>query len=163
LVGGGEPWHVTANDAEPDPPAGTDAVCEVLPAWQLLASPDSVTVWLPEDRLLKVTLPLSPMDWDPPPSTLTVYPSGSRSEPLVLVETVREPVVGGGAWQVTANDAELEPPAGTSALCELPPLTEQFDATPLSATVWLPAERLEKVTLPLSPIDRELPPSTLTV
>src|SRR5438105_1816188 len=41
-------------------------------------------------------------------------------------------------WKVTA----VLPPAGTFAVCEVPPPTVQFAATPDSATLWLPEARL---------------------
>ena len=81
-------------------------------------------------------------------------------EPLVLVETVRLPL---SATQLTENDVEAVPPAGTLTLREVPPLTEQFDATPDSCTEWLPADNPLNVTLPLVPIDLLAPPSTVTV
>jgi hypothetical protein len=56
-------------------------------------------------------------------------------EPVVAVFTVRVPVVGGGAWQVTANAADADPPAGTVAVCDVPPPAEQFEAMPLNTTV----------------------------
>ena len=53
----------------------------------------------------------------------------------MLAVTVRLPVCGGGAVQLTENDVDTVPPAGTLTVRVLPPLTEQFDATPESATV----------------------------
>ena len=50
---------------------------------------------------------------------------------MVLVVTVRLPVV---AAQLTANVVEAVPPAGTVTVREVPPLAEQFEATPESAT-----------------------------
>src|SRR2546421_10846883 len=101
-----------------------------------------------------------PIAWGEPPSTVTVYPSGSRSEPVVLVDTVRVP---GGATHLTENEVVAVPPEGTVTVWELPPLTVQFPATPESPTVWLPAARLGEVTLPFAPTARGAPPSTLTV
>ena len=75
-----------------------------------------------------------------PPSSVTVYPSGSRLEPVVLVDTVRVP---GGATHLTENEVVAVPPEGTVTVWELPPLTVQFPATPESLTVWLPAARFE--------------------
>src|SRR5438105_14802737 len=92
-----------------------------------------------------------PTLWLAPPSTVAVYPSGSRFEPVVLVDTVRLPVVGGGAAQLMENDVEAVPPAGTLTVREVPPLTEQLHATPDSATEWLPAESALKMTLALAP------------
>ena len=84
---------------------------------------------------MKETLPFVAIGWlAAPPSTVTVYPSGSRFEPLVLVLTVRLPVCGGGAVQLTAKLAVAVPPEGTVTVCGLAPLTEQFAATPDSAT-----------------------------
>ena len=74
-----------------------------------------------------------------PPSTVTVYPLASRFEPVVLVVTVRLPVV---AAQLTANDAVTVPPEGTVTVREVPPLTVQLGATPAIATVWLAAAKL---------------------
>lgn len=71
MVGGGAA-QVIAKDADVDPPAGTVTLCDVLEAEQLLANPVIATVWLPEARSLKVTLPLSLMASALPPSTLTL-------------------------------------------------------------------------------------------
>ena len=71
--------------------------------------------------------------------------------------------VAGGAAQVTWNATETVPPAGTSAVRELPPLTVQFAATPESATLWLPDERLLNDWLPLSAIEVPFAPSIATV
>src|SRR5437899_1545291 len=68
------------------PSAGADAGCT--------ATPESVTLWLPAARLVNERLPLIPIAWPGPPSTATVYPSGSRFEPVVLVDTVRLPSAG---------------------------------------------------------------------
>ena len=43
---------------------------------------------------------------------------------------------------------EVEPPSGTVTVLEAPPLTLQFAARSLRVTVWSPAARLSKVTLP---------------
>ena len=74
-----------------------------------------------------------------PPSTVTVYPSGSRLEPDVLAETVRLP---GGVVQVIVNVVVAVLPDGTLTVWDVPPLTLQFAATPEIATVWLLAARL---------------------
>src|SRR5205823_3840716 len=95
------------------------------------------------------------------PSTLTVYPSGSRLAPVVVVVTFSE--IGRASLQFTWNATEVLPPAGTFAVCEVPPLTVQFAATPESVTLWLPEERSANVWLPLSAIDALFVPSTLTV
>ncbi len=58
----------------------------------------------------------------------------------MLVDTVRLPVGGGIATQLTANDVDAVPPDGTLTVRDVPPLTVQFPATPDSTTVWLPAE-----------------------
>ena len=63
----------------------------------------------------------------------------------MVVATVRSPVGGGVATQLTANDVEAVPPAGTLTVRDVPPLTEQFPATPDSTTVWLPAGRAVKL------------------
>src|SRR5256885_10042933 len=96
-------------------------------------------------------------------SPFPVWPWGWRFEPVVLVLTVRLPVSGGGAVQLTENVVDAVPPAGTLTVRDVPPLTVQFDATPDSVTVWFAAERLVNVTLPLVPIDRLAFPSTVTV
>jgi len=69
----------------------------------------------------------------------------------VLVVTVKEPSPLTDA-QLTANEVEAVPPAGTFTVWEFPPLTEQFPATPDRATVWLPAGSAVNVTLPFVPI-----------
>ena len=79
-------------------------------------------------------LPLVAIDLLFVPSTATVYPSGSRFAPVVVVVTSSVPVVTTAAqltWKVTA----VLPPAGTFAVCEVPPLTVQFAATPDSVTL----------------------------
>src|SRR2546426_1173148 len=96
-------------------------------------------------------------------------PSGSRlvlvKEHTSRVQLEEKSAVGGwfGVGQSTENDAEVDPPAGTFTVCEGPPLTVQLDAIPLRVTVWLPAVRPEKVTLPLFPIGWLPPPLTDTV
>ena len=81
-------------------------------------------------------------------------------EPLVPVVTVRLPV---GAVQLTENDVDAVPPAGTLTVRDVPPLTEQLLATPDSTTVWLAAASPLNVTLPLVPMAWLAPPSTVTV
>src|SRR5438309_10036978 len=82
-----------------------------------------------------------------PPSTVTVYPSGSRLEPDVLAEAVRFP---GGVTQVTVKVVVAVPPDGTLTVRDVPPLTVQLPATPEMATVWLPAASPVYGTLPWS-------------
>ena len=72
-----------------------------------------------------------------------------------------EPVGGDPLRRFTATGAV--PPDGTFTVCEVPPLTVQFAATPLSTTVWLPAARPENVTVPLSVIGWLAAPSTVAV
>jgi hypothetical protein len=69
--------------------------------------------------------------------------------PDVAVVTVRLPV---SVVQLMANAAVADPPAVTPTVCEVPPLTEQFDGTPPRVTVWLPVATPVKVTLPEAPI-----------
>src|SRR5437762_12049080 len=97
--------------------------------------------------------------WGDAPSTVTVYPSGSRLEPVVLADTVRLPVV---AEHVTVNAAVAVPPEGTETVCDVPPDTVQFAATPESTAVWLPVVKPVNVRLPLIPIAWGAPPSTET-
>src|SRR2546425_631180 len=82
----------------PVPPAGTFTVCGFgLVTAQFAATPDRETVRLPEARPVNVTLPLVAIALLVPPSTVTVYPSGSGLTPVVFVVTVRSPVgVDGG-------------------------------------------------------------------
>src|SRR5437867_11717132 len=90
------------------PPDGTLTVREVPPdTVQLLATPEMATVWLPALRFVYETLPLMASAWGEPPSTVTVYPYGSRLEPDVLAETVRFP---GGVTQLTVNVVVAVPP-----------------------------------------------------
>jgi len=67
------------------------------------------------------------------------------SAPPLLVVTAMLP---GGVIQFTVYEAVTVPPAGTVTGCEAPPLTVQFVGT-LRTTVWLPAERLVNVTVPV--------------
>ena len=66
------------------------------------------------------------------PSTVTVYPSGSRLEPPVLVVTRKVP---GGVVQFTVKAAVTVPPEGTLTVCGFALVTLQFAATPESATL----------------------------
>src|SRR5947209_9863452 len=70
------------------------------------------------------------------PSTVTVYPSGSRLEPPVLVVTVRFPVV---AEQLMKTAVVAPPPLATLAVCGLALVMLLSAATPEPATLWLPA------------------------
>ena len=45
------------------------------------------------------------------------------------------------AEQLTVKGAVAVPPDGTLTVCEGPPLTVQFAATPVIATAWLPVAR----------------------
>src|SRR5256885_10944948 len=94
-----------------------------------------------------------------PPSTVTVYPSGSRLEPDVLAEAVRLP---GGVTQLTVNVVVAVPPDGTETVCDVPFVTVQLAATPVIATGWLPAAKPVYGTLPLIAIVWGDPPSTVT-
>src|SRR4051812_5035101 len=86
--------HVTLNAAVAVAPAVTVTVCGFAPsAAQLAASPEIPTLWLPAASALNVTLPLTATAWPVPPSTATRKPSGSMSEPDVVVVAVRSPVV----------------------------------------------------------------------
>ena len=80
-------------------------------------------------------------------------------DPDVAVVTVRLPV---SAAQVTENVTLAVWPLFTVVVCELPPLTVQFPATPLSVTVWLPVATPLNVKLVLIPIACPVPPSTAT-
>jgi len=64
----------------------------------------------------------------------------------VLVDTVKLPV---GVVQLTVNVVDAVLPEGTLTVRGFDPLTVQFVATPESCTLWLPADRLVNVTLPL--------------
>lgn len=82
---------------------------------QLAAPPPSWTVWLVLALTSTVRALLIPIPCAVPPSTETVYPSGSRLCPAVLVETVSCPVVGAGGG---GGDAGGGGPAGSDS----PPL-----------------------------------------
>ena len=83
--------------------------------------------------------------------------------PEVLVDTFKLPVGGGGVGQLIENDADVEPPAGTFTLRDVPLLTLQFDAMPLSVTVWLPVARSVNVALPVGSMCWLPAPLTVTV
>ncbi len=120
-------------------------------------------MWLAAEMPVNVTVPFVATGWFVFPSSVTVYPSGSTFDPVVLVDTVRSPVGGGVATQLTANDVEAVPPAGTPIVRDVPPLTVQFPATPDSTTVWLPAPSPVNVTLPFVGIARVVLPSSVSV
>src|SRR5437870_13792616 len=67
-----------------------------------------------------------------------------------------------GTKHVTASVAAPVPPGGTVTVPGFAPLTEQFDATPDSATGLAPAGTV-KVALPLVAIAWLVVPSTVTV
>src|SRR5205823_12575031 len=112
---------------------------------------------------VNVSLLLLPMLWLAPPPTASVslfpYTTLFRS----LVDTVRLPVVGGGAAQLTENEVDAVPPAGTLTVREVPPLTEQFEGTPERATARLSAVHSVAETLRCLPMLWLAPPSTVTV
>src|SRR2546430_9692894 len=67
-VGGGGVGQLIVKDAVPVPPAVTVTVREVPPlTLQLLAMPDSTTVWLPVLTPVNVMVVLTPMAWLAPP------------------------------------------------------------------------------------------------
>jgi hypothetical protein len=72
-------------------------------------------------------------------------------------------VVGAVETQLTENVVLVVLPAVTDTVRGFEPLTVQFVATPLKATEWLPGVRPVNVTLPLMPMARPAPPSTLTL
>lgn len=76
---------------------------------------------------------------------------------------MRSPVVGAVAWQRTSKVVRVVTSATMRTLWKLEPSTEQFSATPLSTSSCVPVERPLKVTVPLTPIDWLLLPSTVTV
>ena len=94
-----------------------------------------------------------------PPSTVTLYALGGIA-PDVDVFTARSPV---SAAQLTAKAAVAVPPGGTVTLSDAPPLTVQLAATPVSATVWLPAATPVSGMVALIPIGWGVPPSTANV
>src|SRR5437588_267593 len=141
-------------------PAVTATVCGLASlTLQLDGIGLSSTEWYATLRPLNVTPPLAATDWVGPAATVTVYASGSRSEPEVLVVTLRAPVV---AAQVTENAVGTVWPAMTDTVCVSPPFTVQLAATPDRTTGSLPADRLMNVTpsLLLVGIDWLLPAST---
>jgi hypothetical protein len=80
-------------------------------------------------------------------------------EPLLVVFTARSP---GGVIQLTVKETVAVSPDGTVTVCEAPPLTLQFEGTERT-TVWLAAERLVNVKVPVLAIVWLSPPSTVTV
>src|SRR3954471_16861367 len=87
-----------------------------------------------------VIVPLKLVATFPAASRAVTWTAGEIGLPAValLGWTVNASCVAGGATQVTWNATAVLPPAGTSAVRELLPLTVQFAATPDSVTVWLP-------------------------
>src|SRR5207237_797579 len=102
---------------------------------QLLAMPDSTTVWLPVLTPVKVMVWLMPIAWPAPPRSEERRAGGAGGPPEVLVVTARVPVGGGGVWQLTEKDAVAVPPAVIVSVREVPPLTVQLLAIPDKTTV----------------------------
>jgi len=82
------------NAAPAVPPIGTVTSCGFpVVTEQLPATSESVTTAAPGGTSVNSTLPLVAIDWlSSRTSTVTLYPSGSRSEPIVDVVTPRLPV-----------------------------------------------------------------------
>src|SRR5205814_9958175 len=97
------------------------------------------------------------------PLIVTSKPAASGTLSAAPAVTSSRSFGGGGVEQVTENDAEVDPPAGTFTVRCVPLLTEQFDAMPLRVTVWLPAARLVNVTPSFVPMCWLPPPPPLTV
>src|SRR3954447_19537144 len=84
-----------------------------------------------------VIVPLKLVATFPAASRAVTWTAGEIGLPAValLGWTVNASCVAAGAAQLTSNAAEVLPPAGTSTVREVPPLTVQFAATPESATL----------------------------
>src|SRR2546423_9673565 len=95
----------------------------------------------------------------PVPSTVTVYPSGSRSPfaPLVAVVTLRLPVVGPVGAQLTEKVVFAVLPAVTHTVREVPTFNVQLPPPPLSNTDGLPGASPPKVVIQWSQMARPLP------
>src|SRR6266566_2844374 len=127
--------HVTAMVAVPVPPAGTATVPAFPPLTvQFDATPDSATGLAPAGTV-KVALPLLAIAWLVVPSTVTVYPSASGLEPVVLVVTVRAPLPEPIGLQLPEKVIDAVWPADTFTCCEFEPTSVQFPVTPERTTV----------------------------
>src|SRR5207237_2250550 len=102
---GGGATQVIAKVACAVAPDGTVTVSGSGPLTaQFAATPLKDSEWSPAETLLSVIFALMPIRLLVPPSSVTVYPSGSRFAPVVLVVIVRLPVGGGGGGTgVTLN------------------------------------------------------------
>jgi hypothetical protein len=126
-VGCGTP-HVTEKVVVPVPPAGTVTVrgFAALTA-QFDATPDNATGLAPAGTEI-VVLPLIAIAWLTVPSTVSVYPSASRLEPVELVLTVRLPLPLAVGAQLTEKGSGTVLPADTVTVREFDPLSVQFPA-----------------------------------
>src|SRR5438128_1279471 len=106
---------------------------------QLGATPSTDTLWLPASTWEKSKAAFTGAYSPAPPSTLTMYPSGSSSTPVVATVTATLPVIAthvigkgprAGGLRVTFARRGLPPPP--------PPATAQFGARPERRTLWLP-------------------------
>jgi hypothetical protein len=93
------------------------------------------------------------------PSIAREYPSESGDGPLVLVLTLKLPVL---AAQSMVKATDVVSPAVTLTDRGFSPLTVQLSATPPNKTVWLPGSRLSWRKLALVPIAVSVPPSIFT-
>src|SRR3989442_6651178 len=119
----------------PVPPTGTVTVPGFAPLTvQFEASPDSATGLAPAGTV-KVALPLVATAWLAVPSTVTVQPSASGLEPVVLVVTVSVPLPEPIGAQLPEKVIDVVWPADTFTCCEFEPVSVQFPATPERTTV----------------------------
>src|SRR5882762_204692 len=159
-AGGGAP-QVTVNVVVAAPLAGTVTVCGLASlTLQFAATPDNATGLAPSGAVT-ATPPFVAIGWLFVPSIVTVYPSGSRLKPVVLVVTVRLPLPEPIGAQLSENVTDVMPPAVTVPLCGFAPLV-QFCAAPERVTECVPVASPVNVTLPFVATGW-LEPSTKTV
>src|SRR5687768_17346244 len=99
-----------------------------------------------------VRLPLTARLWGPPPSSVTVYPSGSGEPPEVAAVTRTLPVSGGRAAQLMVKLTLVVWAAATVAFRGLLPPTLQLGAIPSSSTRRAPLPTFVSVRLALLPM-----------
>ena len=104
----------------------------------------ALTVFVPDSVLplglapsAIVIVPLKLVATLPAASRAVTCTAGEIALPAVALVgcTVNASCVAGGATQLTWKVTAVLPPAGTFAVCEVPPLTVQFAAMPDSVTL----------------------------
>ncbi len=160
----GRAVHATLKLASATAPPATVTVRGLSPATvQLAAIPASPTTCSPTLSAVTETLPLTSMARPASLSTVTLYPSGSGSTPLVATLMARSPVPGVIRVHTTTIVSAVVSPTTTWSDRGLSPWTAQLPAMPVSPISWLPGVTSGRVTVAAVPIACAAPPSSVSV